>query len=177
MLVVADTTPLNYLILIDHVDILPPLYGQVIIPQAVSAELLHPRAPARVRAWVAALPPWCTLRHAQGPPDPALMSLGAGEREALLLVQELGADVLLTDDLEGREEALHRGMQVTGTLGILERAALRDLIDLPTAITRLQATTFYPPEEIIAAMLAHDAARKSRPPPDTRRGRGPIVVR
>jgi predicted nucleic acid-binding protein len=55
-------------------------------------------------------------------------------------------------------------MQVTGTLGILERAALRDLIDLPTAITRLQATTFYPPAEIIAAMLARDAARKLRPP-------------
>jgi hypothetical protein len=33
MLVVADTTPLNYLILINHIDILAPLYGQVIIFQ------------------------------------------------------------------------------------------------------------------------------------------------
>jgi predicted nucleic acid-binding protein len=164
MLVVADTTPLNYLILINHIDILAPLYGQVIIPRAVAAELLHPRAPARVQSWVAALPPWCRIREAQGAPDPTLMSLGAGEREALLLVQELGADAFLTDDLEGRQEALQRGMQVTGTLGILERAALRDLIDLPTAITHLQSTTFHPPAEIIAAMLARDAARKLQPP-------------
>jgi predicted nucleic acid-binding protein len=92
------------------------------------------------------------------------MSLGAGEREALLLGLELGADAFLTDDLEGRQEALQRGIQVTGTLGILERATLRDLIDLPTAITRLQATTFHPPAEIIAAILARDAARKLRPP-------------
>lgn len=99
-----------------------------------------------------------------GAPDPALMSLGAGERKALLLVQELGADAFLTDDLEGRQEALQRGMQVTGTLGILERAALRDLIDLPTAITRPQATTFHPPAEIIAAMLARDATRNLQPP-------------
>jgi predicted nucleic acid-binding protein len=161
MVVVADTTPLNYLILIGHIDILVPLYGQVIIPQAVAAELQHPRAPARVRAWVAALPPWCSIRHAPGHPDPALMSLDAGEREALLLVQELGADAFLTDDLEGRKEGLQRGMPVTGTLGILERAALRDLIDPPTTITRLQATTFFPPSEIIAVMLARDAARKS----------------
>jgi predicted nucleic acid-binding protein len=164
MLVVADTTPLNYLILIGHIDILAPLYGQVIIPQAVAAELRHPRAPTRVRAWVDALPLWCAIRQAQGNPDPAFMSLGAGEREALMLVRELGADAFLTDDLEGREEAIQRGMQVTGTLGILERAALRDLIDLPTAITRLQATTFHPPAEINAAMLARDAPRKSRPP-------------
>lgn len=164
MVVVADTTPLNYLILIGHIDILVPLYGQVIIPQAVAVELQHPRAPARVWSWVAALPPWCAIRHAQGHPDLALMSLGAGEREALSLVQELGADAFLTDDLEGRKEALQRGIPVTGTLGILERAALRDLIDLPTAITGLQATTFFPPAEIIAAMLDRDAARKSQPP-------------
>jgi len=163
MLVVADTTPLNYLILIGHVGILAPLYGQVVIPQAVATELQHQNAPAIVRTWAATLPPWCAIRHAQGHPDPALMYLGAGEREALLLVQELGAAAFLTDDLEGRKEAMQRGIEVTGTLGILERAALRELIDLPAAITRLQATTFYPPPELIAAMLTRDAARKSRP--------------
>jgi predicted nucleic acid-binding protein len=57
------------------------------------------------------------------------MQLDRGEREAILLAQELGAGAFLTDDLEGREEAIHRGIAVTGTLGILERAALRALID------------------------------------------------
>jgi predicted nucleic acid-binding protein len=165
MLVVADTTPLNYLILIEYIAILAPLYERVVIPSAVATELRHPKAPAPVRAWIAEPPPWCTIQQAQGQPDTALLQLDPGEREALLLVQALGADVFLTDDLEGREEAIYRGIAVTGTLGTLGRAALRGLIDLPTALGRLQTTTFYAPPEIIAAMLAQDAARKARPSP------------
>ena len=161
MLVVADTTPLNYLVLIAQIDILAVLYTQVVIPSAVAAELQHPKAPAVVRAWIAGPPSWCALRQAQGQPDAALMPLGAGEREAIVLAKELGADAFLTDDLEGREEAMHRGLEVTGTLGILERAALRGLIDLPAVMAQLQATTFYGPPDIIAAMLARDAARKA----------------
>ena len=161
MLVVADTTPINYLVLIAQIDILAALYTQVVIPSAVAAELQHPKAPAVVRAWIAGPPSWCALRQAQGQPDAALMPLGAGEREAIVLAEELGADAFLTDDLEGREAAMHRGLEVTGTLGILERAALRGLIDLPAVIAQLQATTFYGPPDIIAAMLARDAARKA----------------
>ena len=54
MLVVTDTTPINYLVLIGHVDILPSLYGHVVIPQAVVGDLQHPRTPESVRAWIAA---------------------------------------------------------------------------------------------------------------------------
>ena len=50
MLVVADTTPINYLVLIAQIDILAALYPQVVIPSAVAAELQHPKAPAVVRA-------------------------------------------------------------------------------------------------------------------------------
>ena len=89
MRVVADTTPLNYLILIGHVDILASLYAQVVIPYAVATELRHPKAPAVVRAWIAGLPPWCAIRRAQGQPDVALLQLGAGEREAILLVLDV----------------------------------------------------------------------------------------
>src|SRR5919109_2360636 len=134
MLVVADTTPINYLVLIAQIDILAALYTQVVIPSAVAAELQHPKAPAVVRAWIAGPPSWCALRQAQGQPDAALMPLGAGEREAIVLAEELDADAFLTDDLEGREEALHRGIEVTGTLGILERAALRGRSTCPPSL-------------------------------------------
>ncbi len=162
MLVVADTTPVNYLILIGQIDRLLSLYEQVILPQAVATELRHSRAPEIVRAWIEALPPWCRIRQASGQPDTILMQLGAGEREAILLAQEMQADVVLTDDLEGRQEAVQRGIAVTGTLGILERLALRELIDLPTVIAQLPATSFYAPSEIVAEMLVRDAARKGR---------------
>jgi predicted nucleic acid-binding protein len=93
------------------------------------------------------------------------LQLGPGEREAILLVQELSAGVFLTGDLEGREEAIYRGIAVTGTLGTVGRAALRGLIDLLAALGPLQTTTFYAPPEIIAAMLPHDAVRRARPFP------------
>jgi predicted nucleic acid-binding protein len=42
MVVVADTSPINYLILIDQIEILPRLYAGVIIPSAILEELKHP---------------------------------------------------------------------------------------------------------------------------------------
>jgi predicted nucleic acid-binding protein len=39
MIVIADTTPLNYLVLIDRVEVLPQLYGRVVIPLAVWEEM------------------------------------------------------------------------------------------------------------------------------------------
>jgi predicted nucleic acid-binding protein len=53
MIVVADTTPLNYLILIDLTHILSELFGQVIVPQAVLSESQSPHAPDKVREWFA----------------------------------------------------------------------------------------------------------------------------
>ncbi len=48
MIVVADASPLNYLVLIDQIDLLPVLYQKVQIPEAVFAELRRPRAPKSV---------------------------------------------------------------------------------------------------------------------------------
>jgi predicted nucleic acid-binding protein len=47
MIVVADTTPINYLILIEEIDILAKLYGRVVIPRVVREELQRPRTPSR----------------------------------------------------------------------------------------------------------------------------------
>ena len=65
--IVADTTPLNYLVLIQAADILPKLYRTVLIPPAVKAELAHANTPAIVRAWigfhVSVQQPPCGLRQ------------------------------------------------------------------------------------------------------------------
>lgn len=58
--VVADTTPLNYLVLIERIEVLHLLFGEVIIPEAVLTELRHPKAPIAVTAWLQNLPPGST---------------------------------------------------------------------------------------------------------------------
>ena len=66
MIVVADTSPLNYLILIGAVDVLAPLYTRVVVPQTVAAELRASRTPAVARAWIAQPPGWLEI-HAGSP--------------------------------------------------------------------------------------------------------------
>lgn len=161
MLVVADTSPINYLVLLEQTAVLAALYTRVVLPPAVVTELQDPEAPAEVRAWVAALPAWCAVRRPALLGEPEIIThLGAGEREAILLAQELRADILLMDEEDGRQAARSRALTVTGTLGVLERAAERGLLDLPRTLARLLTTTFRVRDELIQGMLARDAARK-----------------
>jgi hypothetical protein len=89
-------------------------------------------------------------------------ALGPGERDPLVLAQALGAAVCRIDDLDGRREAQQRGLAVTGTLGMLERAACQGWLDLPTALTRLRATTLCASAELRATLRTRDAARQAR---------------
>ena len=164
MLVIADASPLHYLILLGADDILPALFGRIVIPRAVATELQHPHTPAVVRAWMAVPPPWLDVQDVITAPDMTLTHLDPGEQEAIKLAQTLQADLLLIDEWRGRREALQRSLTVTGVLGVLERAAQQGFLDLPSALTRLLTTTFYAPANLVRDMLARDATRKANPP-------------
>jgi predicted nucleic acid-binding protein len=62
-LIVADTGPLNYLLLIGHIEILPILFDKVIVPPAVSRELLDPNTPLPVRSWISDPPAWVEISN------------------------------------------------------------------------------------------------------------------
>jgi predicted nucleic acid-binding protein len=64
-LVIADTGPIHYLILIGHINLLPQLFERVVLPSIVLAELSHKLAPASVQRWAAAVPDW--LEVAESP--------------------------------------------------------------------------------------------------------------
>jgi predicted nucleic acid-binding protein len=74
MTVVADTTPLNYLILIGEADLLPQLFGRITIPSAVFEELHRPATPWVVQAWIASPPRWVQVQSLGLPPDPVRLS-------------------------------------------------------------------------------------------------------
>lgn len=116
MIVVADTSPLRYLILIEHIHVLPALYGRVVVPPAVVTELDQEHTPSLVRLWLSARPEWLQIQAPRQDLSSLRDVLGPGEREAIALAEELSADAVLIDDRDGRREA-------EGTLPSWERSA------------------------------------------------------
>jgi predicted nucleic acid-binding protein len=156
--VVSDTSPLHYLILCGAETILPLLFRQVVIPPTVFRELQQSNTPPPIRQWALSLPTWIAV---QTPKTLNLaLDVDAGELEAICLAQEIHADAVLMDDRAGRNAAIHCGLAVVGTIGLLEQAAVRGLIELPQAMERLRQTNARLDAELIYAALERDKARK-----------------
>lgn len=136
---------------------MPQLFGKVFLPDAVHKELCHPAAPTVVREWAARLPVWVELTPVETLEDAALRPLGAGERAAITLALTLRADLILIDERKGTNAALKKGFEVTGTLGVLSRAASRGFVDLADSFARLKGTNFRHRQEIMDALLDQKA--------------------
>ena len=160
MIVVADASPLRYLVWIDEVELIPALHGPVWIPPAVVAELSRPQTPAKVKRWIDAPPVWLQVRAPADMSREFPPTLGTGECEAIALAEEIQADYLLIDDWAGRREAQRRNLIIQGTLGLLRFAAQKGMADLPNTIARLRETSFHASEELIQSMLDEDAGRR-----------------
>src|SRR5258708_34489881 len=98
MVIIADTSPLNYLVLIGHVEVLPKLYGGVVIPRSVLLELQHSSAPPAVARWIAAPPAWLSVAHDVPSLSNTREDLDPGERDAIALAEASLPDVLLLID-------------------------------------------------------------------------------
>ena len=158
--VVADTGPLRYLVMIEAIYLLPQLFGRVLVPDIVCGELNQSSTPLVVREWLSSSPPWLERRSAAPSASAFPQQLGAGECAAIGLAHSLGSALLLIDDRAGITEARARGVEATGTLGVLVRAAQRNLVDLPTAFTRLKATNFHYRPELLDALLAQQGVKR-----------------
>jgi predicted nucleic acid-binding protein len=158
--VICDTGPLNYLVLIEAVEILPRLFSPVLIPPAVQGELLHRNAQASVREWAASPPSWISLVSAISPPVVQTANLHPGEREVIAFALSQPKTLILMDDRLGTVAARKRGLNVVGTLAILDRAASLGWMDLQELFSRLRNTSFRAPLRLMARMLEQDALRK-----------------
>ena len=151
MVVVADTSPINYLILIGQIELLPRLYTRILIPAAVVAELNHRLAPRPVQEWASNAPRWFEVLTPNT--NLRLGQLDLGESEAIALAVELHADVLLIDDLAGRQEAVRRGLRVAGTLSVLDDADKAGLVNFDEAVAQLRKTSFRVSEAVISEIM------------------------
>lgn len=124
MIVVSDTSPILNLSAVGRLGLLRDLYGEIVIPPAVAAEL--------ARNAIEFDPAWTRVVAARDPDQLAALRLDLddGEAEAILVAAELGATLLLIDETRGRRAAIGRGITVTGLLGVLAEAKHRGIIPL-----------------------------------------------
>jgi predicted nucleic acid-binding protein len=154
MIVICDTSPILYLLLINQLDLLPRLYSTLIIPDVVQAEMQATGAPVVLQEWIAKPPQWLEIRPVPPGNYPPLQRLQAGEQAAIFLAQSLQADLLIVDDLAARQIAQQLGIKITGLLGILGEAARRKWIDFPETLKQLlQATNFRVSPQLVEDLL------------------------
>jgi predicted nucleic acid-binding protein len=161
VIVVSDTSPLNYLVLIGAIEVLPALFDEIYAPAEVIDELKHSGAPVSVKVWIQSPPDWLRVA-APSIGVTTSIRLGPGETQAIALAKELQADLILIDERKGRKVAAEHGLKAVGTLNVLEFASERGLIDIKTTLETLRQTSFYITDEYVAAALVRDAARKGQ---------------
>jgi predicted nucleic acid-binding protein len=150
--------PLNYLVLIGEIDVLPRLFREVILPPTVRQELQQPGTPAVVHQWAANLPSWARVQ-APITIDKSLV-LDKGEAEAISLAKEIGAQSILIDEKRGRAAAKERGLMAIPVLTVLDVASRRGLLNLEEAIRKLRQTSFHVAEAILEELIRRSRERK-----------------
>lgn len=156
---IGDTSPINYLILIQHIDLIPRLFGSLLIPAAVAAELTRERAPRPVRDWTVSPPGWARVVSDPTDVPGELAMLDRGERMAIALALSRPSDVVLMDERAGVEAARGLGLRSVGTIGVLDAAARHGLVRFDDVMARLARTSFRMPTAVVERLIAfHRAA-------------------
>lgn len=125
MIVVSDTTPIISLMKIGRLNLMEQLFGEVQIPDSVYAELVSnpeyeeearqiQRSSFIKRVIIGNGKAVDLLRRVTG--------LDIGESEAIILSDSCGADLLLMDEMKGRQVAKQMGLHLMGTVGMLRAA-------------------------------------------------------
>ena len=105
------------------------------------------------RSWIARPPAWLEICTPSPSADTKLARLDTGDREAILLAEEFGADQIVIDEAPVRQEARRLKLLLTGTVGVLRAAANMGLVDLNDAFHRLRQTNFYIAQSILDQLV------------------------
>jgi len=161
--VVADATPLHYLILVDAVHILPRLFERIHVPAEVRDELTCEAIPALIRTWMRKSPEWLEVSLHQ------LFLLKIMLCRRLTQVKERQLCSLLPFGptfyslmIARCILAQRRGLAITGTLGVLDVASQLGLVQLQDVFVRLQKTNFRYHLHSWRRLLEEEKSRRKR---------------
>lgn len=159
MIVVSDSTPLISLMKASSLEILKPLFGEVLIPEAVFSELTinpnYSEEAAQIKnstfikiVSVEESKAVDVLRKISG--------LDLGESEAIIYADNHKADVLLMDEAKGRTVAKSMGLYIMGTIGVLLYAYEEKILssdNIADALNRLRQSNRHIGDDILKYAL------------------------
>lgn len=155
MNLVLDSSALITLGKIGQLDLLRQLAEAVFIPPAVYDEVVkHGRGrpgseEVNRSEWI--VRQQVTNREAI---DSFQDRLGRGEAEAIVLAQDIQADLLVLDDSVARRVAENRGLVVVGLLGLLLHAKRQGIIQaLKPILDRMKEAGFYLDDHLYERLL------------------------
>ena len=144
MIIISDTTPILSLVKIQKLELLEQLYKEIIVPHAVYKELVD-NPNYRIEADEIRNAEYIVPKAVENRTSVDLLmratGLDAGESEAIIMADDLHADMLIIDEAKGRSVAMQMGLSITGTIGILMDAFHHELLskeDILTCITLLK---------------------------------------
>lgn len=152
MILVADSSALIALATCDSLNILEDIFGDVLVPEAVFAEVTSLDKPQseRLRSYLKGKVRAVDMQrfiYLDAYAD-------AGETQAMLLYKEVVADYLLIDDKRGRKVAKINQIQTIGSLGVLLQAKRLGLIpSLAPLLTQILASPIFMHADLIKTVL------------------------
>ena len=154
-IVICNTSPLLYLHQVGQLNLLPQLYGDVVIPPAVEKELLV-GAKKGIDVPDTSRLPWLKMRPlADSTLLPAIVDLGPGEAEVLALGLAHPNCLLILDDQLGRQIARLNNLTYTGTVGLLIKAKREGFLPaIAPVLDELQRTNIWLDKALIQLVLA-----------------------
>lgn len=153
-MIVSDAGPIIAFARMGHLDLLRQVVGELLIPEAVYEEIVvkgkgRPGAGEVERGeWIHRKSVMDRAAVAQLPRD-----LHLGEREAIVLAQELGGQLLM-DEEHGRRISAARGLEFFGSLRILAEAKRLGLIDRAKPLAEaMLAARYWIDEDLLSLFL------------------------
>lgn len=143
-IVVSDTTAITHLAKIGALNLLQKLYVEILIPEAVFSELsqVGKTQPGALQVlnskWIKVV----KIKN-QAVVNKLTRHLDLGESEAIALSIELQSDILIIDEVAGRNVAKKLGRNIIGMVGVLLEAKKKGYIQsVKPYLDKLRATGF-----------------------------------
>ena len=157
MTAVADSSPLVILAKVGCLDFLNRIFPRVYISNEVHYEVVIAGAGLPGASEVSKAE-WIEVKSIQNPAGlhsaQQKYGLGPGEMSTIVLAKELGSNPVLLDDYRARKLAKVEGLEILGSVGLLEIFYLRRyLTDLRSAFRQLLVHKVYIDQRLLDRRL------------------------